>query len=294
MSSIENIVRFNAQTSSREKLIRLCQYSTRLLLSLGVRFDLMNDEARARLRHLEQYFLSCRRLLNFGRAIDHMFAAVQCLRIEDPIVRFTLMSSKVATSVCMLCEHVLWLKEMNFVPWQDSHKDRERLARRFNKFWLYASGLNVLRDFYELICILLTYHHSHQRPHISCDDDQTITLNNNHESAKTTTTKHHRHRNSTNDSKPQDLEARVAGLGRRLSASAAHTYTRWRSWPVSLVRRHPRLTCDLIKNACDFCIPCTALGKTNISPVMLALMGVTSSALGALQIYNPHYRLAPS
>lgn len=96
---------------------------------------------------MEQYFLSCRRLVNFGRCTDQFYSAVRSLHLYDPILRSTLTVSKLSTSFQMFADHVLWLNQVGFIQ-----IDKSVWLERASKYWLYAASVNLLRDFYELIC----------------------------------------------------------------------------------------------------------------------------------------------
>lgn len=100
-----------------------------------------------RLRELEQYFISCRRLVNFGRCTDQLYSAVRSLQLYDPVTRMTLSASKFWQSFQMFADHVLWLNQMGIV-----HVDKHLWIERANKYWLYSVAVNLLRDFYELAC----------------------------------------------------------------------------------------------------------------------------------------------
>lgn len=102
-----------------------------------------------KLRDLERYFVSCRRLINFGRCTDQLYSAVRSLQLYDPVYRTTTTTSKLALSFQLFADHILWLNQMGFLE-----IDKQTWLERANKFWLYATTVNLLRDTYELICII--------------------------------------------------------------------------------------------------------------------------------------------
>lgn len=62
--------------------------------------------------------------------------------------------------------------------------------------------------------------------------------------------------------------------------------------PIKWARSHPKLSCDLIKNACDFWIPYSSINKLDLHPSLIGFLGIISSVMGILQIYDKSYRLS--
>jgi len=191
-------------------------------------------ESIYKLRDLERYFISCRRLLNFGRCTDQFYSAVRSLQLYDPVIRTTLSTSKLSLSFQMFADHVLWLHQMGLM-----RVDKQRWIGRANKFWLYSVAANLLRDFYELICVI------------------------------------QRVRTREKDNLDGGMKF--------------HFRT-----PLKWIRKHPKLSCDLAKNMCDFWIPYSAVNKINLHPIVISLLGIISTSMGMLQIYDKDYRLLPS
>ena len=104
-----------------------------------------------KLKELEQYFISCRRLLCFGRCTDQLYSAVRSMQLNDPIIRVTLATSKFWLSFQMFADHLLWLDQMGLFK---DYSNRQVWADRANRFWLYSVGTNLMRDFYELVCVV--------------------------------------------------------------------------------------------------------------------------------------------
>lgn len=233
-------------TSDQYKLVgaRLCQYTTKLLTSIlhlyhkqysGGGVKLL--ELLYKLRELEQYFISCRRLLSFGRCADQLYSALRSMQLNDPIIRMTSATSKFWLSFQMFADHVLWLNQMGLLK---DYANKQVWVERANRFWLYSVSTNLLRDFYELICVV------QQR------------------------------RSRDKDNLDSEL--------RRFNFST----------PIKWARGNPKLSCDLIKNSCDFWIPYTAVNKIYVNPGVIALLGIISTTMGILQVYDRDFRLSPS
>lgn len=148
----------------------------------------------------------------------------------------TAATSKFWSSIYMFSDHVLWLDQMGILK----ASDKQIWIDRANRFWLYSVATNLLRDFYELICVV------------------------------------QRKRSREKD----NLESELKNF--KLST------------PIKWVKANPKLSCDLIKNTCDFCIPYTAINKIPIHPSVIGLLGMISTTMGILQIYDKDYRLSAS
>lgn len=224
--------------------LRLCQFTTKFvnaLLHTYHRYYARSGttsllETIYKLRELEQYLSSCRRALNFGRCVDSFYSAIKSAQLYDPVFRSTIATSKLWGSLQLFSEHVLWLQNLGLIT-----ADKQVWAERANRFWLYSVTFNLLRDFYELICVI------------------------------------QRTKRRSDDAKLLDDEKSETDL-----------------LPVRWVKQNPKLSCDLIKNVCDFCLPYSYDKKIRLGPSVVGLLGIISSTAGILQIYDRHYMLSPS
>lgn len=188
-----------------------------------------------RCRELELHFQSCRRLVNFGRCLDLAYSAIRYIHLNDPVIRTSLTLSKCWTALQMFADNVLLLQQVGFIK-----ADQQKWTERANRFWLYATIVNLLRDLYELVNVI-------QRK---------------------------RTRSKGNlDSKLFDLKL---------------------SSPIKWIREYPQLSCDAIKNFTDFWIPYSAINKLQLHPGLIALLGITSTTMGIMQVYDQKYRLSPA
>lgn len=195
-----------------------------------------------KLRELEQYFVSCRRLLNFGHCLDQFYSALRSLQLYDPVIRMTTSTSKLWLSLQLFSEHLLWLSSMGLLKdTQEGSFQKFKWVHRSNKFLLYSISCNLLRDFYELINII-----QFQRVR--------------------------REKNSNN------LESDLLNFSLKT--------------PIDWIKKYPKLSCDLIKNLTDFIVPYSAINKIDLPPVIIATLGITSTTMGILQIYDKSYRLS--
>lgn len=187
---------------------------------------------------MEQYFLSCRRLLSFGRCSDQFYSAIRSNQYHDPVIRSTLVTAKAATSLQMFADHVLWLDQIGLI-----NVDKNVWLERVNKLWLFSTAVNLLRDFYEFICVV----------------QQKQSCQNHHDEC---------------------IETKKTN---KLMSNS----------PLEWVKKYPKLSCDVVKNVCDFCIPYACVKKVNVHPALIASLGIISTTSSIMQVYDQKYRLSP-
>ncbi|XP_053615049.1 peroxisomal membrane protein 11B [Plodia interpunctella] len=142
------IIKVNNQSNGRDKLARLIQYTSRLVWhQLETRNA--NKYSVDRIKNLESNLGSFRKILRLGRCIDICYTALDSMNIEDPILRLTLTTSKLAHALYLYADHIVWLTRSGFLK-----TDSDSWNRTANKFWLLSIIANLTRDFYEILQIL--------------------------------------------------------------------------------------------------------------------------------------------
>ncbi|CAH1640368.1 unnamed protein product [Spodoptera littoralis] len=152
------IIKVNNQTTGRDKLARLIQYTSRLVWhQLEIRNA--NKYSVDRIKNLELTFSSFRKILRLGRCIDICYTALNSMHIEDPILRVTLTVSKLAHALFLYSDHIVWLTKSGFLK-----TDSEKWNRTANKFWLISIIANLARDFYEIVHLMDLHRTSFLKP----------------------------------------------------------------------------------------------------------------------------------
>ncbi len=185
-------------------------------------------------------------VLRLGRCVDVMHSALQSLHLPDSTLRVTLTFSRIASSLYLLCDHMLWFGRMGLID-----VDKNEWSQWSNKFWLYSITMNLMRDFYEIINILK----------IS---------------------------NSTNLSQKHYL-----GHSSSIHVMPSHPSITTQT-AIEWIIKNKNVCIDTLKNFCDFWIPMTCLGHAKLSPSTVGLLGLLSSLIAILQIFDYTYRLSPS
>ncbi|XP_026763009.1 peroxisomal membrane protein 11B [Galleria mellonella] len=142
------LVKVNNESNGRDKLARLVQYTSRLVWHQLERRN-ANKYSIDRIKNLESNLGSFRKILRLGRCIDACYAALNVMHTEDPFLRFTLTSSKLAHALYLYADHIVWLSRSGFLK-----TDSDNWNTTANKFWLLSIVANLARDFYEILHIL--------------------------------------------------------------------------------------------------------------------------------------------
>lgn len=86
--------------------------------------------------------------------MDVLYSTLPLFHQKDATIRHTLILSKIATSLFLLSDHLLWLGRADVCS-----VNLDKWGRISNKYWLFSISMNLIRDFYEISCILRTQNH---------------------------------------------------------------------------------------------------------------------------------------
>lgn len=84
-------------------------------------------------------------MLRFGRFIESLYSTLPLLDDKKASVRYVLVFSKIANSLFLLADHILWLGRADI-----SSVNTEKWSQISNKYWLFSITMNLIRDFYEI------------------------------------------------------------------------------------------------------------------------------------------------
>uniref|UniRef100_A0A6B2EDV1 Putative peroxisomal bioproteinsis protein peroxin n=1 Tax=Phlebotomus kandelakii TaxID=1109342 RepID=A0A6B2EDV1_9DIPT len=142
---MDTIIRLNSQTAGRDKSARLIQYLCKTLWD-SLQANDANSQLIDQLRTFELSLGTFRKTLRLGKCVDTFYSSLSSLHHSDAVVRITLTLSKLASSMFLFCDHVIWFARTGFVK----SIDVEKWNRLANKYWLFATVMNLVRDFYEI------------------------------------------------------------------------------------------------------------------------------------------------
>lgn len=145
---MDKLVKFNSQSSGRDKLFRLVQYSSRLIWA-NLENRNANKDIINKLKNLEYTLSTARKLYRFGRCTDTLYTALSSINLNDPTLQNTITLSRINMALYLLTDHVIWLgraglADINTAKW----------SRLSYKLWLYYLVMNLSRDVYEISRII--------------------------------------------------------------------------------------------------------------------------------------------
>lgn len=92
------------------------------------------------------YFIS---VLRFGKSLDFIQGALKSLHLKDTVLRLTLTLSKINQACYLLFDHFLWFHNVGAVK-----LDKQFWSEVSSRFYLATLLLNLIRDFYDIYCVL--------------------------------------------------------------------------------------------------------------------------------------------
>lgn len=84
-------------------------------------------------------------MLRFGRFAESLYAAFPLFHEEQIPTRYIIILSKIANSLFLLADHILWLGRADLCV-----INTEKWSKISNRYWLYSITMNLLRDFYDI------------------------------------------------------------------------------------------------------------------------------------------------
>ncbi|XP_002738591.1 peroxisomal membrane protein 11B-like [Saccoglossus kowalevskii] len=244
MDLVSQIIKFNSQTSGRDKLCRFFQYGSKC--SWWYLQKLSTDKTfTEKAKKLENTLSATRKLLRFGKSFEMVQEALTTIHLNDVFLRVTITIAKLNTAVYLLIDHILWAEKVGLLVLLNKKYYRELSAQ----FWLVTLILNLSRDLYEIL-----------------------------ESLK----KASGYNKSKTDNKSCMPNGMVAN-GDMLQLQLLH----------KCLINNPPLALDTMKNAADILLPLSILGFIRISPGQQGILGIISSFIGIMTVWNSALRLRP-
>jgi len=142
---MDTYLKFSSQTAGKDKLARLIQYSSKLLAYLIERIRIGRIDLADQLKHLEYHFGTFRKLLRLGKSLEVLYGVLKTLRIHDATLRSLITQSRIAQSIFLVADHMIWVGRTGLVK-----VNAEKWRNMSNRCWIYSITLNLLRDLYEI------------------------------------------------------------------------------------------------------------------------------------------------
>lgn len=142
MSFSKDFVKFNSQTSAKDKIIRLFQYGSKLLVwQMTHGSPEVKGEIIQKLKKLEAALSISRKLFRIGNSLDLANKALEAITIPQTALMLLTVISHSFKALWLLMDHLLWLAKIGLVKINMAYWTRNSL-----RAWLIALIAAVLAD----------------------------------------------------------------------------------------------------------------------------------------------------
>ncbi|KAK6970236.1 peroxisomal membrane protein 11A [Biomphalaria glabrata] len=116
MTISKNLINFNSHTSARDKIFRLVQYSSKLILwQLTYGSPAVKGEVITRLKKLEGTIGLSRKLLRLGNFVEMAFKTIDALNTPDVTLRVLSVISNASKVVWLFIDNMLWFGKIDVI-----------------------------------------------------------------------------------------------------------------------------------------------------------------------------------
>ncbi|XP_041463794.1 peroxisomal membrane protein 11B-like [Lytechinus variegatus] len=257
-----NIISFLGKTGGRDKLYRTCQYGSRFVWWC-VQESKRDPELVKKLKGLDSHLSTSRKLLRIGKSVEFLRAAQKSIHRSDPFLQFTITLANINKASYLLIDHLLWMHRIGLVKVNSTY-----YGHLSSRFWLATLLLSLSTDLYAILGVLGTLLQT-DTTKVSLDSEKAVKqYSNGSASGAIPSHETNGHRNHT-----------------------MHR-TSLKQVLMTLFRYHLGLILDTLKNLADLFLPLSYLGHINISSGLQGLLGLISSIIGVLTVWDTKYRLA--
>ncbi|XP_043240725.1 peroxisomal membrane protein 11B-like isoform X1 [Amphibalanus amphitrite] len=137
-------VKLNASSAGKDKLIRVLQYTLKVVNHYHQQRQ-TNAGTLQSWKQLEGSLSSFRKLLRMGKSVEVLRGTSRTIRLSDPVYRVTLTIGRIAQSMFLFADHLLWLSRAGVIS-----IDVKKWEQIFYRCWLYSITMNLCRDVYDL------------------------------------------------------------------------------------------------------------------------------------------------
>lgn len=215
------------------------------------------------IQQLEGHLSLGRKLLRLGNSADALESAKRAVHLSDVVQRFCITVGHLNRALYFACDNVLWAGKSGLAP----RVDQEKWAQRSFRYYLFSLIMNLSRDAYEIRLLM-------EQESSACS----------------------RRLKGSGGGVPGEIETGGPGgpgtPGEGLPELALKLQLRVLLL-ARVLRSHPPLLLDVVRNACDLFIPLDKLGLWRCGPGIVGLCGLVSSILSILTLICPWLRLKP-
>uniref|UniRef100_A0A667G675 Peroxisomal biosis factor 11 beta n=1 Tax=Lynx canadensis TaxID=61383 RepID=A0A667G675_LYNCA len=202
-------------------------------------------------------------VLRLGNSADALESAKRAVHLSDVVLRFCITVSHLNRALYFACDNVLWAGKSGLAP----RVDQEKWAQRSFRYYLFSLIMNLSRDAYEIRLLM-------EQESSACS----------------------RRLKGSGGGAPGGIENAGPGGPGTPGGGLPHLALKLQLRVLLLariLRGHPPLLLDVVRNACDLFIPLDKLGLWRCGPGIVGLCGLVSSILSILTLICPWLRLKP-
>ncbi|XP_054720442.1 peroxisomal membrane protein 11B-like [Uloborus diversus] len=159
---MDKVIKLNNQTSGRDKLFRLFQYSSKIIWA-SLENKKKDKDIINKLKTLESSLSTARKLFRFGRSADTLYSALSSLHLDDPHLRFSITFSRINMALYLFSDHIIWLGRTGLL-----NIDKDKWSKLSYQLWLYYLTMNLYRDIYEISSIVNRWNSGDLNTELQC------------------------------------------------------------------------------------------------------------------------------
>ncbi|KAF9183622.1 Peroxisomal membrane protein PMP27 [Haplosporangium sp. Z 767] len=147
MSSVINVqpwIKFTATTVGRDKIYRLVQYFSRFLAWYFMRQG-YSKETVARFNNLKKTLGLSRKLMRFGKPVEHLEQAAKATSVKDEFLRFCAVGKQLSYAGYLTFDALIFLDGAGAYKF----KNIKRYTELANKFWLAGIAFSLIAGLYK-------------------------------------------------------------------------------------------------------------------------------------------------
>ncbi|KAF9131825.1 Peroxisomal membrane protein PMP27 [Mortierella sp. 14UC] len=147
MSAVINVqpwLKFTATTVGRDKIYRAVQYFSRFLAWYLLRQG-ATKETVARFNNLKKTLALSRKLMRFGKPVEHLEAAANAISVKDEFLRFCAIGKQLAYAGYLSYDALIFLDGAGAYKFTNI----KRYTELANKFWLAGIVFSFISGLYK-------------------------------------------------------------------------------------------------------------------------------------------------
>ena len=133
---LDTLIKLNSSRAGHDKLIRTVQYTCKLIAASSQKHSAKYDS-------LASMIGATRKFLRLGTCVDALLSSFTSVSHPDPFVRMTVTLSRIANTMYLFCDHLIFLHNNNLV-----NIDLKGWDNLSDRCWLYSIVMDLVRNIY--------------------------------------------------------------------------------------------------------------------------------------------------